>query len=104
MGNPSSARPTPFRVRSAATDFGAHLSNWRKLQRLTAVQVAAKAGISRGTLAKIEGGDAGVAFESVLRVANALGVLEELVRAVDPYETDLGRARADEALPKRVRR
>jgi hypothetical protein len=39
-----------------------------------------------------------------LNVARALGILERLVTAVDPYETPFGRARADEALPKRVRR
>jgi hypothetical protein len=37
-------------------------------------------------------------------VARALGVLDRVVGAFDPYETDLGRARADEVLPKRVRR
>jgi hypothetical protein len=30
-------------------------------------------------------------------------VLDAIVTATDPYETDLGRARADERLPKRVR-
>jgi hypothetical protein len=32
-----------------------------------------------------------------------LGVLDLLVPALDPYETELGRARADQALPQRVR-
>jgi hypothetical protein len=31
-------------------------------------------------------------------------VLDQLVRSLDPYETELGRARADEILPQRVRR
>ncbi len=39
-----------------------------------------------------------------LGVANALGQLDQVVLAVDPYETAVGRARADEVLPKRVRR
>jgi len=66
--------------------------------------VAERADVARSTLSKIEAGDSGVGFESVLKVARALGVLDALVVATDPYETDLGRARADEALPQRVRR
>jgi hypothetical protein len=40
----------------------------------------------------------------VLQVARALGQLDRIVAALDPYETDLGRARADALLPQRVRR
>ena len=32
-----------------------------------------------------------------------LGLLESLTRALDPYESDVGRLRAHEQLPKRVR-
>lgn len=96
-------RPTPSRVRRAAADIGEQLATWRKLQGLTAAQVAERAGIARSTLTKIESGDTGVRFEAVLRTAQALGILDSLIAATDPYETDLGRARADESLPKRVR-
>jgi len=90
-------------VSEAARSVGEQLTAWRKLQSLTAAQVAERAGIARGTLSRIENGDVGVSFEAVLRVARALGVLDAIVRSTDPYETDLGRARADESLPKRVR-
>ncbi|HBJ72834.1 MAG TPA: transcriptional regulator, partial [Actinobacteria bacterium] len=39
----------------------------------------------------------------LLRVARVLGVLDLLTGQLDPYSTDLGRLRADEALPIRVR-
>ncbi len=39
----------------------------------------------------------------VLGVARAVGALDRVVATFDPYSTDLGRARLDEALPKRVR-
>lgn len=97
------ARPTSSRVRAAASEIGEQLAAWRKLQRLAAAQVAERAGIARSTLSKIENGDAGVSFEAVLKVARALGILDAIVTATDPYETDLGRARADELLPRRVR-
>jgi transcriptional regulator with XRE-family HTH domain len=90
-------------VRSAASEVGEQLTAWRKLQGLAAAQVAERAGVGRSTLSKIENGDAGVSFEAVLKVARALGILDAIVKATDPYETDLGRARADEVLPRRVR-
>jgi transcriptional regulator with XRE-family HTH domain len=89
---------------AAAQDIGGQLATWRKLLNLTAAQVADRAGIARGTLSKIEHGDAGVSFAAVLSTCSALGVLDRVVDATDPYETDLGRARADQALPQRVRR
>jgi hypothetical protein len=51
---------------------------------------------------RLEGGQ-GASLESVLRVARALGVLDSAVAALDPYATDVGRLRSEEALPERVR-
>lgn len=96
--------PTPARTTRAAREIGENLRTWRKLQRLTAEQVADRAGITRGTLRRLETGDPAVRLETFLNVARVLGVLDRVPPAVDPYETDLGRARADEALPERVRR
>ena len=76
---------------------------WRKLRGLAQAQLADRAGISRDTLARLEGGDGGVSVENLLRILRALGVLDALPRALDPYETDLGRMRSLERLPQRVR-
>jgi transcriptional regulator with XRE-family HTH domain len=73
------------------------------MENLTAVQVAERANISRDTLRRLEHGDPGVSLETVLGVLRALGALDRLVDALDPYQTDLGRSRASMALPKRVR-
>lgn len=97
-------RPLPFATQEAATRIGEHLRAWRVLQDLTAEQVAERAGITRATVGRLERGEPTVGFDVVLNVARALGVLDALVSATDPYETPLGRARADERLPKRVRR
>lgn len=96
-------RPLPARTRISARHIGEHLTAWRKLQHLTAQQAAERAGISRGTLRRLENGDTNVGLDVFLNVARILGTLDRVVEALDPYETDLGRARADEALPKRVR-
>ena len=97
------SRPPPAKVRQSAVQLGEHVAIWRKLQRLTAEQLAERAGISRGTLRRLEHGDPGVGLDVLLSVARALGQLDRLVEALDPYGTDLGRARADWALPQRVR-
>jgi transcriptional regulator with XRE-family HTH domain len=82
--------------------MGEQLEIWRKLRQLTVAQVAERAGISRYTVMRLENGQ-GASMENLLRVARALGVLDLLVAALDPYATDLGRLRAQESLPKRVR-
>lgn len=93
----------PVRIQRAAADIGTQLGAWRRMQDLTAVQVADRADISRDTLRRLEHGDPAVSMGNVLGVARALGALDRLVEALDPYQTDLGRARASAALPKRVR-
>ncbi len=98
------ARPTPFATQQAAKQMGENLRIWRTLQDLTAEQVAERAGTTRATVGRVERGEPSVGFEVVLNVARALGILDSLVVATDPYETQLGRARADERLPRRVRR
>jgi transcriptional regulator with XRE-family HTH domain len=94
--------PTPLPVRRALDTIGSQLATWRRLRGLTAQQVADRAGLSRGTVVALEAGR-GASLENALRVARALGVLDLLAKAADPYDTDLGRARADEELPQRVR-
>jgi transcriptional regulator with XRE-family HTH domain len=93
---------TPVAVAGAQRRIGQQLATWRKLRQLTAAQVADRAGISRYTVMRLENGD-GASMENLLRVARALGVLDMLATAIDPYATDLGRLRAQESLPARVR-
>ncbi|MEO8887953.1 MAG: helix-turn-helix transcriptional regulator [Jatrophihabitantaceae bacterium] len=94
--------PTPAPVRRALAGIGADLATWRKLRQLTAAQVADRAGVSRSVVTNLENGS-GASLENTLRVARALGVLDSLVGALDPYSTDVGRLRSNERLPQRVR-
>lgn len=86
----------------ALREMGEDLSTWRKLRGLTAAEVADRAGLAAKTVLRLESGQ-GATLENALRVARALGVLHSLTEALDPYATDVGRLRADEALPMRVR-
>lgn len=94
---------TPAPVRRALVRMGEDIGAWRRLRRLTVAEVADRAGIGSATVARLERGH-GATLENVLAVARALGVLDLIAGSLDPYETDLGRARADEVLPERVRR
>jgi transcriptional regulator with XRE-family HTH domain len=103
MSPPNELRPSPLPVRRALRDLGDHLRVWRKLRGLTQGQLAERAGVNRRTIGRMERGDGEVRTEIFLRIAHALGILDRVPRALDPYETDIGRLRADEQLPKRVR-
>ena len=94
---------TPVAVTRALASLGADITTWRKLRHLTVEQVADRAGVSRSTVLRVENGQ-GASMENLLRVARALGVLDLLTKAIDPFSTDIGRLRADEELPTRVRR
>lgn len=100
----ASNRLNQRRVERTANTLGTSLRTWRRLLGYTSAQVAERAGISRPTLTKIEHGDPGVGFGSVLAVIGVLGVSERVLTAVDPYESELGRASSDRILPERVRR
>jgi transcriptional regulator with XRE-family HTH domain len=93
----------PLAVGRGLRVLGDHVSTSRKLQRLTAAQVAERAGISRDTLRTIEQGKGTASTENLLRVLRILGILDSVLDAADPYRTDVGKLRADEILPKRVR-
>lgn len=94
---------TPSQVARALADLGAHVRTWRKLNGLTAALAAERAGINRQTLRDIETGTGTVNSENLLRVLRVLGILLAVVAATDPLSTDVGRLRADQALPQRVR-
>lgn len=86
-------------LRSLAED----VVTWRKLRGLTQSQLADRSNVSRGTLHRLEKGDGGVSTENLLRVLRGLGTLDSFSRAIDPYESDVGRLRSEERLPDRVR-
>lgn len=98
MAGRSSARTV-----RAARRLGENLATWRRLQNLTAAQLAERAGVSRPTISKLEHGDLGIGLGVLLEALRALGRLDAVVTATDPYETDLGRIRSGASLPKRVR-
>jgi transcriptional regulator with XRE-family HTH domain len=96
-------KKVPPTIKRGLRLWAENLSDWRRLSGLTQAQLADRSGISRSTLIRLEQGDGGVSLENLLRVLRALGIFELLSKALDPYESDLGRLRSDEKLRERIR-
>lgn len=101
--NDENEQAAPRRVRRSIEDLGNSIVGWRKLRGLTQAQLAARVGIDRRTVMRLEKGDGSVSTENLFRILRALGVVDSVTRAVDPHESDLGRLRSDDMLPRRVR-
>ncbi len=98
----TSGRP-PLPVRRALRSLADSVSTWRRLRSLTQAQLADRAGVSRGVVGRLEAADGGVSAENLLRILRALGLQELMTDALDPMQSDIGRLRAEEQLPVRVR-
>lgn len=94
---------TPIPVARAMRNVATNLDLARRQQRITLELLAERANLSVPTVRKLLNDGAGT-FENFLRIARILGMLEEIVDATDPLSTPIGRARAEQDVPKRVRR
>ncbi|WP_246077993.1 helix-turn-helix domain-containing protein [Rhodoglobus vestalii] len=79
-------------------DFGANIRRWRKVNGMSAVQVAERAFITRQTLRNIENGTGTARMDSLFAVLMILGVDGTVVDAADPYNNNAGRSRIDDIL------
>lgn len=98
-----SGRPLSHYSRDAARLLGQLIRRARIERKLTAAQLAERAGLSRGLLQRIERGDPGCAIGAVFEAATIAGV-----NLFDADQATLGRAIAANAatlslLPKAVR-
>lgn len=95
--------PTPVAIKLSAKRIGSYLTTWRKLNNITSADLAERAGVGRTTISRMENGDPGVSLETILKVCRILGILDIVERGFDPAETEFGRLRLSQELPKRVR-
>lgn len=93
---------TPIPVKRAVRTIGQNLAIQRKLLGLTAKMVAERAGTTPQTISRLENGE-GTTLKVTLRVMRVLGLMDAVVAASDPLNTERGRLMADEKLPERVR-
>lgn len=81
--------------------FGLRLREARLRRRFATELVAARAGLSRQTLAKIERGNPAVTMGSYLQVLRVLGLEHDL--AALAADDEVGRRLQDQGLPRRER-
>jgi transcriptional regulator with XRE-family HTH domain len=88
-------RQSPARDRLLG-ELGANIERWRKLQGLSAVQLAERAHVTRDTLRALEQGTGAPRIDSVLAVLTALGIANTVVESTDPWRSNAGRALMDD--------
>ena len=77
-------RSVPAAVADLGRQLGANIALARKRRRITQARLAARAGVSRPTLARIEAGRVGVGLDSYLAVLWGLGLEGEVRRLASP--------------------
>jgi transcriptional regulator with XRE-family HTH domain len=93
----------PLPVRRALKKLGADISAARRRRGVTVALLSERAFINRKSLARVENGDAGVSIGIYVSVLFALGMVERLGDLADIAHDPVGRALAEEQLPKRIR-
>lgn len=96
------AGKTPIPVARAMRNISENLDLARRQQRITVELLAERANLSVPTVRKMLNEGAG-SFENFLRIARLLGMLQSVEDATDPLRTPIGRLRATEDTPQRVR-
>lgn len=94
---------TPIPVSRAMREIAENLNLARRQQRISMDLLANRTNLSVPTVSKMLNAGAG-SFENFLRIARALGFLDGVVDATNPLNTGIGRIRAEEDTPLRVRK
>ncbi len=96
------AGKTPIPVARTMRVIASNFDLARRQQRITVELLAERANLSVPTVRRLLNEGAG-SLENFLRVARVLGFLQGVEEATDPLRTPIGRARAEQDAPKRVR-
>ena len=98
------SRPTSPVIARSSRQIGEHISTWRRIQGITAAELASRSGVSVDTVSRAEHGDPSVGLGKVLAMARVLGIMQQIVEAFDPASTEYGRLQLAQSVPKRVRK
>ncbi len=83
--------------------LGKRLKKQRLLINITQSQLANKAGVGKSTIARIETGQGGT-LENVIRIATALGLINELAELFEPKANSIEDIVKQQNLPQRASR
>ena len=98
------AKPYPPSAQRALRALGRDIRIARKKRRLPVADFAARMGVSPGTLARLEKGEAGVSVGALAMALLALGELHRLDELLDVSKDDTGLMLDIDRLPERIRR
>lgn len=79
-------------------NFGENIRLWRRLNGMSATELAERATVTRATLRSIESGAGAARLDSVFAVLTALGLTDTVIDSIDPHRSPVGRARIDDLL------
>lgn len=79
-------------------EFGTHIRRWRKVNNMSASDVADRAFVTRETLRNIESGTGAPRMDSLFAILAVIGIADAVVDAANPYNSDVARVRIDEIL------
>jgi transcriptional regulator with XRE-family HTH domain len=80
------ARPVPVVVGGALERLGLRVTMARKLRGLTQEELGHLADVSTSTVRSLEGGAEGVALGNFLKVLQAVGLLSQVDKLLDPRD------------------
>lgn len=90
-------RASPRRER-LQRELGENIERWRRVNGLSATELADRAAVTRETLRAVEAGTGAPRLDSVLAILIALGIAEPVVDATNPYNSETARVRIDDIL------
>lgn len=84
--------------------LGQDISRARRARRISTTDMAARMGIGRSTLHRLEQGDPGVSLNTLAMALSVLGLFDRLADLVDPASDELGLRLAEKTLPRNISR
>lgn len=82
--------------------LGRDISRARRARRISTTDMAARMGVGRSTLHRLEQGDPGVSLNTLAMALSVLGLFGRLAELVDPAADDIGLMLAEKTLPRNV--
>ena len=93
----------PLEVRSSVAVFGSRIRIARLRRKMEQEELARACGVTRRTIWRIETGEPGVAFGTILAVLWKLGLLDSAKGIADPDRDEHGKILEAARLPQRAR-
>lgn len=91
-------------VRRVLRTLGDDIKTARRKRRITQADLAARMGVSVGTVKRLETGDPGVGIGSLAMALLAFGDIDRLANLIPERSDDIGLMLDHANLPKRIRR